>query len=226
MFEQQPDNLRQKIEKLAQEAQDKGDPSGWFEPLYQEASGDSDQVPWSKLAIHPFFQDWLRENPISGAGKTALVIGCGLGDDAETLAKLGFEVTAFDISPTAIAWCGRRFPESKVNYQVADVFALPSQWKNAFDFVFECRTIQALPLSVRSRCIQAIAETVTPHGTLLVITRLRDSEITDPEGPPWALSEAELSQLQNRGLSEASRKQYLEPEDEPILQACLAYTMS
>ena len=126
MFEQQPDNLRQKIEKLAQEAQDKSDPSSWFESLYQDATGDSSQFPWAKLDIHPFFQDWLKENPISGAGKTALVIGCGLGDDAETLTKLGFEVMAFDISPTAIAWCKRRFPESKVNYQVADLFTLLS----------------------------------------------------------------------------------------------------
>ena len=226
MFEQQPENLRQKIQHLAQEAEDEGDPSGWFEPLYQEAAGDSNQVPWAKLAIHPFFQDWLSQNPISGSGKTALVIGCGLGDDAETLANLDFEVTAFDISPTAIAWCRRRFPESKVNYLVADLFALPSEWNGAFDFVFECRTIQALPLSVRARCIRAIAEAVSKQGKLLVITRIRDNAITEPQGPPWALSEAELTQILDAGLSEVSRRQYLEPEEDPILQACLAYTMS
>ncbi|MCC5670705.1 class I SAM-dependent methyltransferase [Nostoc sp. CHAB 5784] len=42
------------------------------------------------------------------SGQKALVIGCGLGDDAEAIASLGFEVTAFDISPTAIAWCQER----------------------------------------------------------------------------------------------------------------------
>ncbi|MDZ7952448.1 hypothetical protein [Nostoc sp. DedQUE09] len=37
------------------------------------------------------------------SGQKALVIGCGLGDDAEALAHLGFEVTTFDISPTAMS---------------------------------------------------------------------------------------------------------------------------
>ena len=56
----------------------------------------------------------------SASEQKALIIGCGLGDDAEALAKLGFEVTAFDISTSAIAWCQQRFPDSTVNYLVAD----------------------------------------------------------------------------------------------------------
>ncbi|WP_313934260.1 MULTISPECIES: hypothetical protein [Nostocaceae] len=41
-----------------------------------------------------------------------------MGDDAEAPAKLGFEVTAFDISPTAISWCQQWFPDSSVNYVI------------------------------------------------------------------------------------------------------------
>jgi len=65
----------------------------------------------------------------------------------------------------------------------------------------ECRNIQALPLDVRSSAISAIAPLVKESGTLLVITRHRD-HLTIPEGPPWALSDVELSQFAGLGLQE------------------------
>ncbi|MBF0145449.1 MAG: class I SAM-dependent methyltransferase [Magnetococcales bacterium] len=42
----------------------------------------------------------LRRYP--GAGKSALVVGCGQGDDARLLTRLGYRVTAFDLSPDMI----------------------------------------------------------------------------------------------------------------------------
>ena len=56
------------------------------------------------------------------------MVACGLGDDAEALAAAGWRVTAFDISPAAIAWCRERFPASPVDYQVQDLSAVPSSW--------------------------------------------------------------------------------------------------
>lgn len=94
--------------------------TAWFEVLYAEAQGDATQIAWAKLAPHPYLQDWLTNYKPSASEQKALIIGCGLGDDAEALAKLGFEVTAFDISTSAIAWCQQRFPDSTVNYLVAD----------------------------------------------------------------------------------------------------------
>ncbi|MDJ0568958.1 MAG: methyltransferase domain-containing protein [Pleurocapsa sp. MO_192.B19] len=124
MFEQQPKSLQQKVKSLASEAINQQNPSGWFESLYAEAEGDSAQVPWAKNKAHPYLQNWLETYQPRANGKSALVIGCGLGDDAETLASLGYQVTAFDIAPTAIAWCKQRFPDSSVTYLVADLLAL------------------------------------------------------------------------------------------------------
>jgi len=182
------------------------------------------------------------------------VVGCGLGDDAEALAQQGFQVTAFDISPTAIAWCEKRFPDSQVKYQVADLFALDPAWHHKFDFVFvlmqslmgettaiasggdpqdraasprprciaECRNIQALPLKVRSTVMNAIASLVAPGGTLLVITRCRDSD-TEPDGPPWPLSDTELAYFQELGLQEIHRDTVPESEDDPIQRLRIEY---
>lgn len=171
----------------------------WFEPLYAQANGDPTQVPWSLPAATPYLTRWLTNNQIDGAGQSAVVVGCGLGDDAEALAAAGFMVTAFDVSPSAIAWAQKRFPASLVNYAIADVFQLPSEWLSAFDLVFDFRTIQALSLSVRSELIEQITALAKPGGTVLVATYVRDVDVAF-EGPPWPLSTQELAHFEACGL--------------------------
>src|ERR1017187_7080256 len=79
------------------------------------------------------------------ARRGALVVGCGLGEDAEYIARLGYATTAFDIALTAIAAARSRFPGSPVEYQVADLLAPPPWWSHAFALVVESTTLQALP---------------------------------------------------------------------------------
>ncbi len=208
MFEQQPEALQQKVQKLSATAS--ANPTGWFEVLYQDAQGDTSQVPWAKLAPHPYLQAWLLQQSQPQDSTSALVIGCGLGDDAERLQEFGYRVRAFDVSATAIDWCHQRFPDSEVEYVVADLLNLAPNWKPA-DFVFECRNIQALPLEVRSQAIQAISNLVAPGGTLLVVTRHRETDAA-PEGPPWPLSESELAEFTELGLQEVNRAQFIEGE--------------
>ena len=215
MFEERPAALRQRVQELATKATETGQPSDWFETLYQESNGDTQQIPWAKLTPHPYLSEWLEHQAIRGNGKTALVVGCGLGDDAEALAALGFTVTAFDVAPSAIAWCQQRFPDSSVQYQVADLFALPDSWHQVFDLVVEIRDIQALPLSVRAEAIQSVASTVAPAGALFLVTRIRPMEDT-PEGPPWPLSESELHQFQSWGLVE-QRRDVFSVSEQPVV---------
>ncbi|MBD2356047.1 class I SAM-dependent methyltransferase [Tolypothrix sp. FACHB-123] len=222
MLEEKPENLRLYVEQLANEALEKSEPSVWFEVLYASAKGDATQVPWAKLTPHPYLQDWLNSHQLSTSGKKALVIGCGLGDDAEALAQQGFTVTAFDISPTAVAWCQQRFPNSTVNYVVADLLAIPAEWDSTFDFVFECRNIQALPLTVRAAVISAVASMVAVDGILLMITRFRETEVA-PSGPPWPLSHAELLQLENWGLQPVERIEFFESQQIDVKQLRIEY---
>ncbi len=222
MLEQQPENLQFYLKQLATEALQKSDPSAWFEVLYSKAKGDTAKIPWAKLAPHPYLQDWLTNHEPFASGQKALVIGCGLGDDAEALVNLGFAVTAFDISPTAIAWCQERFPDSTVNYVVADLLAIPSQWHQAFDFVFECRNIQALPLNLRSWVISSVTSVLAPAGTLLMITRVRDTE-AEPSGPPWPLSNSELAKFENFGLYQVEQLVFLESGQIDVKQVRIEY---
>ena len=188
----------------------------WFEPLYAEAAGDVSQVPWALPGAVPYLTQWLNrqkhdQQKQSGEGLSAVVVGCGLGDDAEALAAAGFAVTAFDVAQSAIAWAKERFPESSVNYVAADLFDLPTEWIGAFDIVFEFRTIQALPVSVRKEAIASVASLPKPGGTLLLATYTRDSEEI-PDGPPWPLSGTELSQFEKIGLDVVKKEVFKKKE--------------
>lgn len=191
-----------------------GDPLGWFEALYSTANGDPNAVPWARLTPNVLVLEWLNRQliPSKKAVKRAkgIVIGCGLGDDAEELAKRGLEVTGFDISESAIEWCQKRFPTSPVTYEVADLFTLPEAWKGAYDFVLESYTIQAMPPELRSRAIPKIAELVAESGELWVICRGRE-----PEQPlttvPFPLTKGELAGFDQAGLSEVEFEDLCEP---------------
>jgi ubiquinone/menaquinone biosynthesis C-methylase UbiE len=147
--------------------------------------------------------DWLQHRPSAGQGKSAIVIGCGLGDDAEALASAGFTVTAIDISPEAINWCKRRFPDSSVKYLVQDLFDTPKSWRQSFDLVLESRTLQALPAEIRPEAIDRVADLVAPGATALVISRGGEPGEVD-DGPPHPLTRAELQRFQQAGLVEVT----------------------
>jgi len=169
--------------------------TAWFEELYADAEAGRREVPWDRGGPNPFLEQWVRSRGLQGGGRRALVIGTALGDDAELLSDRGYAVTAFDVSPTAIEGARRRFPSSPVDYRVADLLALPEDMRGAFDLVAECITVQALPVSLRDRAIDAIASTVAPGGTLVVVSGIFDGE-GDRDGPPWPLTREELDRFE------------------------------
>ncbi len=191
------------LQQLAREHVERGDPLGWFDRLYAAAEGDPRRVPWAQLAPRPQFVEWAQRTALRGDGRRALLIGCGLGDDAVECARLGFRVRAFDISPVAIDWCRRRFPEQAGLFEVGDLFHPPADWAAAFDFVLEAHTVQALPRDLHRRAMEAIAEFLAPGGTLFVLARGRDA--ADPAvGPPWLLTRDDLAAYPAVGLTEVS----------------------
>ena len=187
--------------------------TGWFEPLYAAAEAGEAVVPWDSGAATPLLVEWTASRRLSGEGARAVVVGCGLGDDAEHVASLGFETVAFDIAPTAIRGAGRRFPDSRVSYVVADLLALPPEWLRAFDLVVEVITVQALPDPPRAAAIAAVSSLVGVGGTLIVVSGAR--EAGEPaNGPPWPLTRDEVEAFATGGVV-AVRIEDLRGQPEP-----------
>ena len=199
------DETRDLCRDLAHRHDEAGDPLGWFEALYKQAGGEFDTIPWADRGVNPNLAAWCDREGLPQPGARVLVVGCGLGNDAEYLAGRGAAVTAFDLSETAIKWCQRRFPQSTVSYQVGNLL----EFTGEYDLVVEINTLQAMPLAMRAEAIEAVGKL---GHSLLIICRGREE--TDPPGQlPWPLTRADLAPLNNLGLSIQNFEDFDDPSE-------------
>ena len=113
------EDWEQHADRLAARSLATGDATGWFEQLYAAGRAGSVAMPWSREHPHPVLASWTRERALGGTGLRAVVVGCGLGADAEHVAALGYDTVAFDVSGTAVDLARDRHPGSTVRYVVA-----------------------------------------------------------------------------------------------------------
>jgi SAM-dependent methyltransferase len=195
---------------LAAESIGAGDPTGWFERLYAGAEAGEEVVPWDRGTPHRLLVEWAEARGLTGGGRPALVVGCGLGDDAEFVAGRGFDTVAFDISASAVRAARRRYPDSRVQYVTADLLDLPAAWDRAFHLVVESLTLQALPDPPRATAIRSVGRPVGPGGTLMVHARAREATDRD-DGPPWGLLRGEIEAIAVGGLETVRIEDIREP---------------
>ncbi len=204
-----------KYREMVRSFQERDDPTGWFDSIYRDAEGDHTNVFWADLVANPYLVEWLENHPSEKIDKRAIVVGCGVGDDAEALAEAGYKVIGFDISPSAIELCKNRYPDTRVHYLVADLFDYDPAWFQAFDLVFECNTIQVLPGKYRVLAREAMASFVANEGYLLVSCRSRLSGEQE-DMIPLPLDREEIDRFKDSGLTEKSFLAYDDDQDPPV----------
>ncbi|RLV56247.1 methyltransferase domain-containing protein [Aeromicrobium phragmitis] len=114
----------------------------------------------------------------------ALELGCGEGGDAVWLAEQGWQVTAVDISPTAVARGAQGAQQRGVADRITWIAHDLASWQpeGAFDLVtasFFHSTVE-LP---RTEILQRAAAQIRPGGHLLVVSHVFEN---DDDIPPWA----------------------------------------
>ncbi len=187
-------------DRLTAQALTDGDPAGWFEQFYRVVAAGEVELPWNRAEPHRLLTRWAAERGLDGSGRRAIVVGCGQGADAEYVARLGFQVVAFDIAETAIRLARQRYPGSAVRYQAADLLNLPGEWRHAFDLVVEIITVQALPDPPQRQAIANVGRLVRPGGTLVAVEAARGEHERAPELGPWPLSWADIDAFGTDGL--------------------------
>jgi trans-aconitate methyltransferase len=118
---------------------------------------------------------------------TALDAGCGRGADALWLARQGWQVTAVDVSPTAVrhgadlAAASGADIAARVSWVVADL----STWSppGQYDLVVSQYVHPAIPFS---EFVARLAAAVVPGGTLLVVGHDHADEHSAAHAPDQA----------------------------------------
>lgn len=168
----------------------------WFEELYRDAEGHGDGLPWSTVGPCASLVNWLNAvaPSVVRCGARVCVVGCGLGEDARELMRRGYDVTAFDCSATAVQRAQRQDPAHASSYVQADLFKPPMRWRHRFDLVVEANNLCWWTTDQRLAAISAMADLLTMHGKLLVMSPACEAELSDDDGPPWPITERELNE--------------------------------
>lgn len=188
------DDVRKMLRNLSDAASERGAPLDWFEDLYEVAEKDRNFIPWSKGEPHPFLVNWLDNHSEQKAG-SALVVGCGLGEDAVHLAERGWTVTAFDLSASAIDWVKEIHPHPSISWEVGDLLDPDPAWIGAFDLVLEVHILQAIPESFRIPASMNLAPLVRQEGVLTCIGRMKPATSIEVDGPPWPLDRSFIESI-------------------------------
>ena len=136
-----------------------------FEKVYQTHT--SANIPWNRNFPHFRLLDFLAEYEISPCA--VLDVGCGLGTDSIYLARQGFDVSASDISQTAIFEARLRTQEAnvKIEFWVSSALKLPFKDEN-FDLIFDWRTFHCLLPPEQTRYVNEISRVLKRGGGLLL----------------------------------------------------------
>jgi SAM-dependent methyltransferase len=152
------------------------------------------ETPWEKGKPTPVLGDVMVRHAEAFRGRV-LVPGCGIGHDARWLAEHGMEVTGADIAPLAIEGAKAWDPESKVDFRLVDLFALPDDLRGAFDLVWEHTCLCALPLDLRTRYVKGVKSSLKGGGIVAGVFFINPEMDPGEEGPPFGIGVEDLEKL-------------------------------
>ena len=109
---------------------------------------------------------FIKRNRLN-IGHGVLDIGCGVGAQSQFMGEQGLHVTAIDASEAAIVRASK-YPYSLVDYEIADVTALPYK-DEAFSLVTDVCCLQHIPDPHHIVAMQEITRVLKPGGMLFSV---------------------------------------------------------
>ena len=149
--------------------------AGWDGAYHRKAP-----APWDTGRVAVELRKVVEDGTIK-PGK-AVVLGCGAGTNSIYLASKGFDVTAMDVAPTALAMAKTRADKAKVsvNWMLADVTKVPKL--KPFDFIFDRGCYHGVRRSNAKGFVES-ARKLSKPGTKFLILAGNANE-TRRYGPP------------------------------------------
>jgi SAM-dependent methyltransferase len=167
------------------------DPESWNNRYAEQATG------WDLGEAPPSLQRVVEARSAQGGRLTVLVPGAGRGHDARAWAAGGHETVAVDFAPLAIEE-GRKLAKEaglEVDFVEADVSALPEEWTDRFDLVWEQTCLCAIPIELRKPYLKEVHRVLKPDGEFVAVLWNHGRE----NGPPFDMDvDAVMDALDDR----------------------------
>jgi len=122
----------------------------------------------TKLA--KFAESIIKEKKV----RRILEIGCGQGRDTIHFSQLGFEVTAFDVSPNAIEFVNKTKESlglKNLNVSIHDIEKPLDYPDEHFDFVYSNLVLQFFPSSILHTIFRNISKVMGKNSFFLLSTK-------------------------------------------------------
>lgn len=126
-----------------------------------------DKIPWQK-ARADYLIDVIEKGKVKPG--LALVLGCGTGINSIYLAKKGFNVTAVDISETAIKYAkeNAKKEDISINFIAADATDLSFLGDKEFDFVLDWANLHGIDKEKREQYVSQIVKHCKTGGKFVL----------------------------------------------------------
>ncbi len=163
--------------------------AGW-EARYQETPVED--LPWFHADLDPDIARALGD--LGLAGKAVLDLGCGPGTQAVALARLGFSVTAVDVSWSAVQ-AATRLAEAEdvdIEFHVDDV--LHSRLADSFELIIDRGVFHCFATPADQQAYLSTIRRLLKPGGILLLKCFHKDERRDP-GPPGRFTGADIGRF-------------------------------
>ncbi len=160
----------------------KSDPA---DPKFWDMRFDASFTPWDQGGVPQCLHEYVIQQPATGR---VLIPGCGSGWEVRYLVDAGWQVTAVDFSPSAVARARMVLGNLATHVTQGDFFAIET---GAIDTIYERAFLCALPRSLWQQWAERVAALLPPGGRLAGFFFFDDAE----KGPPFGLAEGQLETL-------------------------------
>jgi methyl halide transferase len=168
--------------------------AGTDAPDHWEALYQRDDTGWDLGGPAPAFFD-LLDGPDAPPPGRLIAPGSGRGHDALLFAARGFDVVGVDFAPSAVAQATAAAAErglaDRARFIERDIFALPPEYRGAFDYALEHTCLSALDPRLAPEYAALITRLLRPGGVYLALFFTHGR----PGGPPYTTSEAAVREL-------------------------------
>ncbi len=144
---------------------------------------------WQRDELNPAYEYWLHKKNLKPC--RLLIPGCGDCMEVVEFARAGFDVTAIDLSETAINLQKAHLEESRQNARLEVDDVLTWMPAHQFDMIYEQSCLCALKPEDRHHYHHQLRHWLRPEGKLLALFM----QTGKPDGPPYDCPIEDMEEL-------------------------------